>query len=137
MMNGSSYFCLHISAIYHRAPPRHLGGYGGGPARLVFAEDTAVVILMVIFSAEDAAVEQWEKFRGKEHGENGRGEIHPEGGPEVRERGAAEGSGGIHAHAGDRRFKNDKQRNARAGKETGKPGDFRLVGHDEDDQEEQ
>ena len=69
---------------------------------VVFAEDTAVVVLMMIFGASDGAAEEWVKFCGKEHGQERRGKVDPERVPEMRKEGTAESAGRIHAHAGDR-----------------------------------
>ena len=76
----------HINAA--KTGPRlglRIGGWrfvlAGG---VVFAEDAAIVILMMIFGADDAAFEKRKKFSSEQHGQERGGEIDPERGPHVR-----------------------------------------------------
>ncbi len=83
-------------------PPRNLGGYRLWSVRVVFAEDAAVVVLMVIFGAGNAAAEERVNFSSDEHGKERRGKVNPQRVPEMREKGTGESAGRIHAHAGNR-----------------------------------
>ena len=45
---------------------------------VVFAEDTAIVILVMVFGTEDAAFEEREYFGGEQHGEERSRNINPQ-----------------------------------------------------------
>ena len=66
---------------------------------LIIAKNTAIIVLMVIFSAGNPAVEQRIHFSGQKHSKNRRDKIDPEGVPKMGENGTPKSTGGVHAHA--------------------------------------
>ena len=104
--------------------------------RLVFAEDATIVVLVMIFGASDATEKGWVNFSGEKHREKRSGKVDPKRAPEMRKKGTPESAGWIHAHAGNRRFEDDKHCHAATREKTGESGDFRLVGYDQNDSEQ-
>src|SRR5215471_5777686 len=68
---------------------------------MIIAEDAAVVVLVMVFGAEDPATQQRKNFSGEQHGHEWNSEIYPESAPKTWEDGAAQCSSWIHAHPGE------------------------------------
>ena len=79
-------------------------------ARLIFAEDAAVIVLMMQLCACDTVFQRAINSRGRQHANRGREKIDPERTPEMRQERAAERARGIHAHAGEWRFERNERR---------------------------
>src|SRR5690242_2665432 len=77
---------------------------------VVTAENTTLLIVVVVFGAEHAVrtAPVTVNLAGGKHGQSGRGEIHPHGRPDAGWKCRAHGAGRVHTHAGEWRFQTDE-----------------------------
>src|SRR2546427_3908800 len=84
---------------------------------LIFAKNAAQFVLMMEFGAANRVLQAQIPFGSGQHPQRRREKVNPKRFPKMRQYSAAKRARWIHAHAGDRRFKRNKRRHARAGKQ--------------------
>src|SRR5438552_10790296 len=100
------------------------------PRGLIFAKDAAQFVLMMKFRAANRVLQAQIHSGGGQHPQRRREKVNPQRIPKLRQYGAAKRARWIHAHAGDRRFKRDEYRQARASKQSGEARELLRIRND-------